>query len=313
MLSNASRLSLMSAAAAAVFAFSFAAPAFAEEVDQEHTSGPSGGLTQNAGASLGQTFTAGSSGDLTSTELSFNYLGVEDYGTAQVEVWAVDDEGLPTGDPLASTQWQSGDIPAYFANELVPAVFDSPAQVSAGSQYAVTVTQSGSGRLAGLTSAPGAYDGGSVVYRSTSTSPWTTFSRDLLFRTFVAAAAQSEPAPAAAAAPNAPQVARVALSFPEGFACAVSAVQASQGSWVQLPGSDLCLVSTPDGATEADLLGWSTDEDFPVEIAQRQVDNGWGAHELRSESGQLTAVFIPAGGHAHITHDGALYPILAAS
>ena len=49
------------------------------------------------------------------------------------------------------------------------------------------------------------------------------------------------------------------------------------------------------------FLGVATSEDFPVAIAQRQVDNGWGAYEIYDADGRLASVFIPAGKWLHLT------------
>jgi hypothetical protein len=57
------------------------------------------------------------------------------------------------------------------------------------------------------------------------------------------------------------------------------------------------------------LLGWATSPNFPVEIAKRQVDNGWGAYETFNADGQLTGVFIPAGGATFLSTSGNLFPI----
>lgn len=48
---------------------------------------------------------------------------------------------------------------------------------------------------------------------------------------------------------------------------------------------------------------------FPSATAQRQVANGWGAYETFNDNGQLTGVFIPAGGYTAVTGDTNLYPI----
>jgi hypothetical protein len=39
------------------------------------------------------------------------------------------------------------------------------------------------------------------------------------------------------------------------------------------------------------------------------VDNGWGVYEIFNDSGQITAVFIPAGGATNVTGQGNLYAI----
>jgi len=57
------------------------------------------------------------------------------------------------------------------------------------------------------------------------------------------------------------------------------------------------------------LLGWATFEGFPQDIADRQVANGWGAYETFDEDGNLTGVFIPAGGSTFISGATRLYPI----
>ena len=57
------------------------------------------------------------------------------------------------------------------------------------------------------------------------------------------------------------------------------------------------------------MLGWATSPNFPVEIAKRQVDNGWGAYETFNADGQLTGVFIPAGGATFLSTSGNLFPI----
>jgi len=82
---------------------------------------------------------------------------------------------------------------------------------------------------------------------------------------------------------------------------------ATLGSWKQLPeSSDITGVDENAGKT---FLGAATTPDFPVDIAQRQVDNGWGAYEIFNEDGDLTSVFIPAGSWMHITNSTRLYAI----
>ena len=71
------------------------------------------------------------------------------------------------------------------------------------------------------------------------------------------------------------------------------------GSWRQLPASaDVVGVGENAGKT---FLGVATREDFPVAIAQRQVDNGWGAYEIYDADGRLASGFIPAGKSLHLT------------
>jgi len=77
------------------------------------------------------------------------------------------------------------------------------------------------------------------------------------------------------------------------------------GSWVTLPTP----TSAPATSPNAIFLGWATYQGFPVEIAQRQIDNGWGAYETFYENGSLRGVFIPAGGSACIAAPGGMYPV----
>jgi hypothetical protein len=63
------------------------------------------------------------------------------------------------------------------------------------------------------------------------------------------------------------------------------------GTWKQLPESTN-VVGAGDNLGKV-FPGVATTEDFPVEIAQRQVDNGLGAYEIYSDYGRLSSVFIP--------------------
>ncbi len=52
--------------------------------------------------------------------------------------------------------------------------------------------------------------------------------------------------------------------------------------------------------TRVEFPGVATRED-PVAIAQRQVDNGWGAYEIYDANGCLESVFIRLGKSLHLT------------
>lgn len=88
-----------------------------------------------------------------------------------------------------------------------------------------------------------------------------------------------------------------------------STVSGLVGQWVTLPTSSDCTSTT---VPDARLLGWATTPGFPVEIAQRQIDNGWGAYELIDDAGALRAVFIPVGGATFLSSSNTLHPIWAA-
>jgi hypothetical protein len=65
----------------------------------------------------------------------------------------------------------------------------------------------------------------------------------------------------------------------------------------------------PASQAGATLLGWSTTPNFPIAVAQRQVENGWGTYESYNTEGQFIAVFIPAGKGAYLSGSSVLYAI----
>jgi len=105
-----------------------------------------------------------------------------------------------------------------------------------------------------------------------------------------------------------PPLESLMIRTPEGVTCINTSVGGVQGTWITLPSSDDCSASAEP---KARVLGWATSPDFPVGIAQRQVDNGWGAYELFDDDGRMTAVFIPAGGATLLSGSTNLYPILS--
>jgi len=82
-------------------------------------------------------------------------------------------------------------------------------------------------------------------------------------------------------------------------------ISGAVGSWVSLP----TLTNPPATNPNSTFLGWATYEEFPIDIAQRQIDNGWGAYEVFRDDGSLQGVFIPAEGSACIAAPESLYPI----
>ena len=91
--------------------------------------------------------------------------------------------------------------------------------------------------------------------------------------------------------------------------CFPHSVSSEVSSWVRVPSRVQCTITAESSSPI--LLGWATTQDFPVSLAQRQVDNGWGAYELTDSGGQLTSVFIPAGGSAYLYVSNTVYPILS--
>ena len=93
----------------------------------------------------------------------------------------------------------------------------------------------------------------------------------------------------------------------EGSICTVASVSGLVNTWVSLPPATSC--RPVDENSQAVLLGWATARGFPVEIAQRQVDLGWGAYEFKNESGTITNIFIPSDGSAFIVAPDRLYAV----
>jgi hypothetical protein len=97
----------------------------------------------------------------------------------------------------------------------------------------------------------------------------------------------------------APQSVNVDIGLDAGEIPASWSGETTIGSWLSLPAPSE-VSGTGDNAGNK-FLGVATSEDFPVEIAQRQIDNGWGAYEIYSDDGSLLSVFIPAGYSVHVT------------
>ena len=80
-----------------------------------------------------------------------------------------------------------------------------------------------------------------------------------------------------------------------------------QGTWVTLPAADQCSQTGTDANAGARLLGWSTSPNFPVEMAQSQVDKGWGV--IDGSINGVRMIFIPAGMSTFLTSDNSLFAI----
>jgi len=119
------------------------------------------------------------------------------------------------------------------------------------------------------------------------------------------------PTPSTASSAATPRAISLDFTLPTGIECRFDSVEASLGSWIELPGASDCTITTRTTDTQPTLLGWATNADFPIDIAQRQIDNGWGAYETFNNDGQLTGVFIPAGGYTMLSSDINLHPIWA--
>lgn len=140
-----------------------------------------------------------------------------------------------------------------------------------------------------------------VFYRYNPSTPF-----DGTFTVNVSGSSPS-PSPSTDSTSTVPATVEFTLEPTGGTVCSTTSETSTTGSWLSLPSANEC---TPPAATpDARLLGWATTPDFPVAIAQRQVDNGWGAYEIFNDEGQITAVFIPAGGATQVSSAATLYPI----
>lgn len=99
----------------------------------------------------------------------------------------------------------------------------------------------------------------------------------------------------------------LSLDGGQGVTCRQGSAVGRQGTWITLPGTSDC--TPPSDTPNATLLGWATARDFPLDIARRQVTNGWGAYEMFDDTGKLSAVFIPAGGPTFLSGSGNLYAV----
>lgn len=97
------------------------------------------------------------------------------------------------------------------------------------------------------------------------------------------------------------------LNTTSGYSCSTGQITGDMNTWMLLPTASDC--SPPTAKPRAVLLGWSTSPDFPVAIAQRQVDHGWGVYETFDSTGQLTGVFIPVGRPTWLSSPGQIYSI----
>lgn len=146
-----------------------AGTAAAAKVDQSQPDSPIG-FTLVGDGELGQKFTAGRTGYLTSVRL---WPTTDRFGDT-VRVRAVVG-GQPTDPVLASAQWTS-----HASNQWVRVTFDEPVRMVAGRHYAVSVWGANVSLRA---SATDPYPGGVATFRSPTWTDLGTY--DLAFQTFV--------------------------------------------------------------------------------------------------------------------------------
>ena len=251
-----------------------------------------------SGAGIGQTFTAGLSGPLTSVEVFLVDVderpGTEPGLTVAL---ASTSSGLPVGVALAASTIPDSDVPSVPG--VVTVTFSSPATVTAGEQYAILITTSETyNNYKWCGDGADTYSGGTGLDDAAAGRNWRQLAyKDMSLRTYVDVPAA--PSDGSGSQSVAPQSVNVDIGLDAGDIPASWSGETTIGSWFSLPASSE-VSGTGENAGKM-FLGVATREDFPVDIAQRQIDNRWGVYEIYGDDGSLKSVFIPAGYSMHIT------------
>jgi len=268
----------------------------ANQLDQSNDAPRATTESVGTGQDYGQTFTAGLTGPLTRVEVYVGKSGAPGDLTGSIYETT---GGLPSGSVLATATVPSSrvEIPA----DWISFDFAAPTYVTSGVQYAVVFTATANvlGSVAyNFEVSDDTYPRGELVQK-VATATWSVRSPagDMLFRTYVNTQTDVITKPTF----------EVMLLPSDGATCRNSSVAGVSGTWVELPAANAC--TQPAGRPGAILLGWATSPNFPVNLAKRQVDNGWGAYETFNADGQLSGVFIPAGGATLLSAAGELYTV----
>jgi hypothetical protein len=131
-----------------------------------------------------QSFTAGITGGITSAQIDVTKQGTA--GDYRLDINEADAAGVPTNTILASATIPDTAVPA--GNSIITGSFDSPAQVSAGQEYALIVTRPTSSGLA-VGTRTGNDCSGRLFFSNTQTGPFGPVgpgdTNDLVFAVFV--------------------------------------------------------------------------------------------------------------------------------
>jgi hypothetical protein len=159
------------------------APAVAAPVlDANCPDDPSANLPpQNGDYRFGQTFTAQTTGSLAMGQFRIEKAGSP--GDYRMDLNATDGSGAPTNTMLASTTIPDASVPAGVST--ITGVFASPAQVTAGQQYALVITRPGSSTLTVATRMGNPCPGGGEFFSFGQAEAWFQQPDDLVFATFV--------------------------------------------------------------------------------------------------------------------------------
>jgi len=250
------------------------------------------------GQGMGQTFTAGLSGPLTSVKVILvdvdERTGTEPGLTVAL---ASTSSGLPVGVALAGELIPDSDVPSVPG--VVTVTFSSPATVTAGEQYAILITTSETySNYKWCGDGADTYSGGAGLDDRASGRNWRQLAyKDMSLRTYVDVPAA--PSNGSGSQSVAPQSVNVDIGLGAGEIPVSWSSETTIGSWFSLPATSE-VSGTGENAGKK-FLGVATSEDFPVDIAQRQIDNGWGVYEIYGDDGSLLSAFIPADYSMRIT------------
>lgn len=273
--------------------------AHAAEVEDLNLPGIGGTTDMSSVRPGAQSFTPQRSGYLTRVVLQLQRTGTVSGVT--VSMWNASSDA-PTSQVTTQTL-SASDVAAISAVSPGPVSvqFTQPAQVQAGSQYAIVVTSTAAcaGFLApciGWQEAASPYTGGKASATFDGGSSWQLLSNDYAFITYV----DDAWTPPTNRSTDASSPTRT-LQFQGVSECATQSGSALESAWLRLPTSADC---SRVGYT---LLGWSTSSAFPVSVAKSQFDKGWGAIDDTFDGVRM--IFIPAGGSTLLSGDNTLHAI----
>lgn len=287
-------------AISAALGLSFAVgAAHAAEIEDLNLPGSGGTANMSSVRPGAQSFTPQRSGFLTKVVLQLRRIGTVSGVT--VSIWNASSDA-PTSQVTTQTL-SASDVEAISAVSPGPVSvqFTQPAQVQAGSQYAIVVTSTavcGSpfDPCIGWQDTASPYTGGKASATFDGGSTWQLLSNDYAFSTYVDDA-WTPPTNTSTGVASPTRT----LQFQGGSECATQSSSALDGRWLRLPTTTDC------SRVDHTLLGWSTSATFPVAVAKAQVDKGWGAIDDTFDGVRI--IFIPAGGSTLLSGDNTLHAI----
>ena len=183
------------------------------------------------GQLMGQSFTAGMSGELSHVELSVTVPATPSVPFTLSLYQSV--AGLPTGSALASVSVPASSfaVTTNITPTWVDFVFQAPASVTAGTQYVLVESLGGSGQYSIYQGVAG-YSGGAAI--ADMGAGWVIDpTSDLMFRTYVTPSSSSgaTPPPVLQQFESAPTTSRASLGCDASASSSLNWGGANSGSW----------------------------------------------------------------------------------